>query len=82
MACIGLDTTGKNSISVKSKDLAICDSQRKIPDTPTKTSWSQAQFQKGQPTSCKTMHAFPAHLWAREFWPRIYSLWQALDWGS
>ena len=27
------------------------------------------------------MYAFPAHLWVREFWPQIYSLWQALDWG-
>ena len=24
---------------------------------------------------------FPAHLWVREFWPQIYSLTQALDWG-
>jgi len=24
---------------------------------------------------------FSAHLWVREFWPQIYSLWQALDWG-
>ena len=53
----------------------------KNPDTPTKTRWSRAQFQKGQPTPCKTMYAFPAHLWVREFWPQIYSLWRALDWG-
>jgi len=26
-----------------------------IPDTPTKTHWSWAQFQKGQPTPCKTV---------------------------
>ena len=25
---------------------------------------------------------FPAHPWVREFWPQIYSLWQALDWGA
>jgi len=24
---------------------------------------------------------FSAHLWVREFWPQIYSLWQAPDWG-
>jgi len=24
---------------------------------------------------------FPTHPWVREFWPRIYSLWWALDWG-
>ena len=26
---------------------------KKIPDTPTKTGWSRAQFEKGQPTPCK-----------------------------
>jgi len=29
------------------------------PDTRTKTRISQAQFQKDQPTPCKTTHAFP-----------------------
>jgi len=29
------------------------------PDTPTKTRWSQAQFQKGPPTPCKTRYIFP-----------------------
>ena len=24
---------------------------------------------------------FPTHIWVREFWPQIYSLWHALDWG-
>ena len=24
---------------------------------------------------------FPAHLWVRRFWPQIYYLWHALDWG-
>ena len=52
---------------------------KKILDTPTKTHWSRAQFQEGHPTPCKT--TFPTHLWVREFWPQIYSLWQALDWG-
>jgi len=32
---------------------------KKIPDTPTKTCWSWAQFQKGQPTPCKTTCVFP-----------------------
>ena len=36
---------------------------KKIPHTPTKTRWSWAQFQKGQPTPCKTTYAFPAYLW-------------------
>jgi len=50
-------------------------------DTPTKTHWSQTQFQKGQPTPCKTTYAFPHSPLVREFWPQIYSLWKALDWG-
>ena len=48
----------KLSITLKSKDLATRGFQ-KIPDTPTKTCRSQAQFQKGQPTPCKTTCAFP-----------------------
>jgi len=32
---------------------------KKIPDTPTKTRWSWAQFQKGQPTPNKTTYTFP-----------------------
>jgi len=31
-------------------------------DTPTKTRWGWAQFQKGQPTPCKTTYAFPRSL--------------------
>jgi len=54
---------------------------KKIPDTPTKTHWSWAQFQKSQPTPAKLRMLFPTHLWVRELWPQIYSLWQALDWG-
>jgi len=32
-----------------------------IPYTSTKVRWSWAQFQKGQPTLCKTTYAFLAH---------------------
>ena len=56
--------------------------QNKIQDTLTKTGWSWAQFQKGQPTPCKTTYMlFPAHFWVRELWPQIYSLAQALSWA-
>jgi len=48
MACIEFYATGQNSITLKSKDLATHGFQ-KNPDTPTKTHWSWAQFQKGQP---------------------------------
>ena len=52
---------------------------KKFPGTPTKTCWSWAQF---QPIPCKiTYTPFPTHLQIRGFWPQIYSLWQALDWG-
>ena len=61
----------KLSIALKSKDLATHGFPKKIPDAPTKTRWSWAQFQKGQPTPRKTTYA-----------PQIYSLWQALDWGQ
>jgi len=43
MACLELYATGKNSITLKSKDLATCCFQ-KIQDTPTKTRWSRTQF--------------------------------------
>ena len=47
----------KLSNTLKSKDMAIL-AFKKIPDTPTKTGWSWAQFQKGQPTPCKTIYCF------------------------
>ena len=50
-------TLQAKTITLKSKDLATCGFQKK--DTPTKTRWSQTQFQKGQPTPCKTKYAFP-----------------------
>ena len=73
MAFIELGAKGQNSITLKSKDLATCGFQERLqahPPKPTET----AQFQKGQPTPCKTTYAFRAHLWVREFWPQIYSL--------
>jgi len=59
--------TGQNSLSTRKSKKKH--GFLKIPDTPTKTRWSRAQFRKGQPTHCKSMHAF------------VYSFWQALDWG-
>jgi len=47
----------KTLYHTESKDLATHGFQ-KNPDTPTKTHWSRAQFQKGQPTPCKTTYAF------------------------
>jgi len=70
----------KLSNTLKSKDLAILVS-KKIADTPTKTGWSRAQFQKGQPTPAKLCMLFLTYLRVGEFWPQLYPLWQALDWG-
>ena len=58
MAHIELYVKVKTLSLTERKDLATRGFQ-KIPDTPTKTCWSPAQFQKGQPTHCKTTYAFP-----------------------
>jgi len=46
-------------ITLKSKDLDIPVAFKTIPDTPTKTHWSWAQFQKGQLSLCKTTRFSP-----------------------
>ena len=81
MTCIDLYVRGQNSLPHRKARIWLPWLQKKIADTPTKTRWSWAQFQKGQPTPCKLCMLFPAHLWVREFWPQIYSLWLALAWG-
>ena len=50
-----------------------------IPDTPAEA--TEPSFRKVSPPPAKLRILFPAHLWVREFWPQIYSLWQSLDWG-
>ena len=42
-------------VTLKSKDLA----NRGLQKISRHTCWSWVQFQKGQPTSCKTMYVFP-----------------------
>jgi len=59
MAFIEFYATGQNSISHWKARICYPWLQKNIPDTPTKTRWSQAQFQNGQPTPCKTTYAFP-----------------------
>jgi len=81
MVCTNLPATGQNSLTHWKARIWQSWLSKKIPDTLTKTGWSRPQFQKGQPTPCESMCAFPAHLWVREFRPQIYSLWQAQDWG-
>ena len=78
IACIELYATGENSLSHWK---ALPMDLKKTLNTPTKTSWSRSQFLKGQSTPCNSTYAFPTYLWVRDFWPQIYSLWQALDWG-
>ena len=48
---------------------------------PTKPAEVEPSFRKVSLLPAKLRMLFPAHLWVREFWPQIYSLWQALDWG-
>jgi len=54
MACIVMLDTGQNSLPCWK--LATC--FKKIPHTLPKTRWSKCQFQKGQPTPCKTWDNF------------------------
>ena len=53
----------------------------KIQDPPTKPAEVEPSFRKVSLLPAKLCILFPAHLWVREFWPQIYSLSQALDWG-
>jgi len=63
MACIELYAAGqKIPITLKSKDLATHGFQKKIPDTPTKTCWSQAQSQKVSLPPAKLCMLYLAHL--------------------
>ena len=62
----------KLSNILKSKDLAILAFQknsRHIHQNQLKS--SPVSERSAYP--CKTMYAFPAHLWVTEFWPQIYS---------
>jgi len=70
----------KLSITLKSKDLATCGFQNKFQTHPPKPTEAKPSFRKVNLPPAKLRMLFPAHLWVREFWPQIYSLWQALDW--
>jgi len=48
---------------------------------PPKPAEAEPSFRKVSVPPAKLLMLFPAHLWDREFWPQIYSLWQDLDWG-
>ena len=74
MACIELYTTGKNSITLKSKDLATRDFQIKFQTHPPKPAEAEPSFRKVSLSPAKLHMLFPTHLWVREFWPQIYSL--------
>ena len=82
MACTDLSATGKNSLThaLKSKDLAIL-AFKKFQTYPPKPAEVESSFRKVSLPTAKFHMLFPAHLWVREFWLQIYSIWQALDWG-
>jgi len=59
MTCIELSVIGQNSLPHWKARIWLSWLSNKIQDTPTKTGWSRAEFQKGQPTPCQTTYAFP-----------------------
>jgi len=77
MACIKRYATGQNSLSHWRVRIWLPMAFKKF---SPKTQWSRAQFRKVSQPLAKIHMLFPAHLWVREFWPQIYSLWLALDW--
>ena len=54
---------------------------KKFQTHPPKPAEAEPSFRKVSLPPAKPCTLFPARLWVREFWPQIYSLWQALDWG-
>ena len=55
--------------------------QIKFKTHPPKLAEVEPRLRKVSLLPTKLRMLFPAHLWVREFWPQIYSLSQALDWG-
>ena len=55
--------------------------QIKFKAHPPKLAEVEPSFREVSLLPAKLHILFPAHLWVREFWPQIYSLSQALDWG-
>ena len=55
--------------------------QIKFKTHPPKLAEFEPSFREVSLLPAKLRMLFPAHLWVREFWPQIYSLSQALDWG-
>ena len=54
---------------------------KKFQTHPPKPAEAEPSFRKVSLPPAKPHTLFPTCLWVREFWPQIYSLWQALDWG-
>ena len=54
---------------------------KKCQTHPPKPAEAKPSFRKVSLPSAKLCMLLPTHLWVREFWPQIYSLWQSLDWG-
>jgi len=74
MACIEVYVQAKLSITLKSKDLAICGFPKKFQTHPPKPAEAEPSFRKVSLPPAKLHMLFPTHLWVREFWPQIYSL--------
>ena len=54
---------------------------KKFQTHPPKHAEAEPSLRKISLPPAKLRMLFPPYLWVREFWPQIYSLWQALDWG-
>jgi len=77
MACIELCPTGQNYLPHWKARIRLPMAFKKIPPKPTE---AEPSFRKVSLPPAQLHILFPAHLWVREFWPQICSLWQALDW--
>ena len=54
---------------------------KKFQTHPPKPAEAEPSLRNVIQPPAKLRMLFPAHLWVREFWPQIDSLWQVLDWG-
>ena len=81
MVCTDLPATGQNSLTHWKARIWLFGLQKKFQTRPPKPAEVEPSFRKVSLLPAKLRMLFPAHLWVRELWPRIYSLWQALDWG-
>ena len=77
MTCIELHDTGQNS---EKQRFGYPWLSKTFQTHPLKSVEAEPCFRKVS-LPLQNYICFPAHLRVREFWPQIYSHWQALEWG-